>query len=80
MPTEDTKTSPSGLDVNKVTLQKFRRSFATIHHRNGVDARTIQHWLGHSSLETTLRYLHPADACSAKTRAQVNNSFAVFRS
>ena len=64
----------------RVTLHKFRRSFATIHHRNGVDARTIQHWLGHNSLETTLRYLHPADACSAKTRAQVNNSFAVFRS
>jgi integrase/recombinase XerD len=38
-------------------LHRFRKTFATLHHANGVSARTIQMWLGHSDLETTLRYL-----------------------
>jgi integrase len=26
----------------------------------GFDVRTVQHWMGHKSLETTMRYLVPA--------------------
>ena len=26
----------------------------------GFDVRTVQHWIGHKSLETTMRYLAPA--------------------
>ena len=26
----------------------------------GFDVRTVQHWMGHKSLETTMRYLAPA--------------------
>lgn len=33
-------------------------------------------WLGHSDLETTLRYLADAELGSQKTRSQVNGSFA----
>jgi site-specific recombinase XerD len=28
--------------------------------RAGFDVRTVQHWMGHKSLETTMRYLVPA--------------------
>jgi site-specific recombinase XerD len=28
--------------------------------RSGFDVRTVQHWMGHKSLETTMRYLVPA--------------------
>ncbi len=57
-------------------LHRFRKTFATMHHANGVPARTIQMWLGHESLETTLRYLADAELGSEKTRMQVNGSFA----
>jgi len=57
-------------------LHRFRKTFATLHHANGVGARTIQGWLGHESLETTLRYLADAELGSEKTRSQVNGSFA----
>jgi len=57
-------------------LHRFRKTFATMHHANGVPARTIQEWLGHESLETTLRYLADAELGSEKTRTQVNGSFA----
>ncbi|MGZ4824796.1 MAG: tyrosine-type recombinase/integrase, partial [Terriglobales bacterium] len=60
-------------------LHKFRRTFATMHHEAGVSARTLQAWLGHSDLETTLAYLQIADVRSDRTREQVNNSFAAFR-
>jgi integrase/recombinase XerD len=57
-------------------LHKFRKTFATLHHEAGVPVRTIQRWLRHSSLETTLRYLAGGDDRSEKTRAQVNSTFA----
>jgi len=57
-------------------LHRFRKTFATMHHANGVPARTIQLWLGHESLETTLRYLADAELGSEKTRSQVNGTFA----
>ena len=57
-------------------LHRFRKTFATMHHEEGIPARTIQRWLRHSSLDTTLRYLAGSDDKSAKTRLKVNNSFA----
>jgi integrase len=57
-------------------LHKFRKTFATFHSDAGMSPRTIQVWLGHSDLATTLRYLAIADLRSARTRSQVNGSFA----
>lgn len=61
-------------------LHALRKTFATMHHDAGVSARTIQAWLGHSDLETTLQYLKAADLRSERTRQAVNNTFgSLFR-
>ena len=40
----------------------------------GVDLRTVQQWLGHSDMESTMRYLKPSR--SQQTRDKVNEIFA----
>jgi hypothetical protein len=41
----------------------------------GVSARTLQKWLGHASLETTLAYLEAADIRSERTRRASEQQF-----
>lgn len=54
------------------TLHKFRRSYATRLLQSGaVDLRTVQQFMGHSHLPSTLRYLRPAHAEAA--HAAINN-------
>lgn len=62
----------------KVTLHSFRRTFATMHFESGVRAHTLQRWLGHSDLETTLRYLAVADVRSEAVRTQVESTFGAW--
>jgi len=50
----------AGLDSDKFDLKTFRSTYATRMLRAGFDVRTVQHWMGHKSLETTMRYLVPA--------------------
>ncbi len=50
----------AGLDPAQFDLKTFRSTFATRALRSGFDVRTVQHWMGHKSLETTMRYLVPA--------------------
>jgi integrase len=50
----------AGLDSEKFDLKTFRSTYATRLLRSGFDVRTVQHWMGHKSLETTMRYLVPA--------------------
>jgi integrase/recombinase XerD len=38
-------------------LHKFRHTFATSHLRDGVDIRTVQSWLGHRDIKSTMVYL-----------------------
>jgi integrase len=64
---------------DRFELHRFRKTFATMHHEAGISARSIQRWLRHSDLKTTLAYLAASDDKSSKTREQVNNTFAFIR-
>jgi len=55
-------------------LHKFRATFATWSLWAGVDLRTVQQWLGHSDMESTMRYLKPSR--SQHVRDKVNEIFA----
>ncbi len=48
------------LDSARFDLRTFRSTYATRMLRSGFDVRTVQHWMGHKNLETTMRYLAPA--------------------
>ncbi len=51
----------AALDATKWDLKTFRSTYATRMLRASFDVRTVQHWMGHRSLETTMRYLALAD-------------------
>ena len=55
-------------------LHKFRSTFATRCLWAGVDLRTVQQWLGHSDMESTMRYLKPSR--NQTVHAKVNEIFA----
>jgi integrase/recombinase XerD len=62
------------LEQENFWLHKFRSTFATRCLWAGVDLRTVQLWLGHSDIESTMRYLKPSR--SKRTREKVNEIFA----
>jgi integrase len=64
----------AGLNADDFWLHKFRATFATKHLQAGVDLRTVQLWLGHKDLESTMRYLKPARGKGI--REKVNATFA----
>lgn len=53
------------------TLHRFRHTFATYHLQSGTDIRTVQRWMGHKDIKSTLVYLKPARGEQA--RKAVNN-------
>jgi integrase len=58
----------AGVESKSFWLHKFRSTFATTLLQAGVDLRTVQSYLGHSDLESTLRYLKPARDAAARTK------------
>jgi integrase len=46
-----------GPHCQKWYLHKFRHTFATTSLEHGVSIRTLQEWLGHSDMESTMIYL-----------------------
>ena len=56
-----------------VILHKARKTFATTVHNNGMPAKTVQRYLRHSDLASTLRYL--ADQPEEQVRATINSTF-----
>lgn len=58
------------LDPDQFWLHKFRATFATWHLQAGVDLRTVQKWLGHTDMESTLRYLKAARGQSVRDKVE----------
>ena len=63
----------ANLNPDHFYLHKFRATFATWALWSGVDLRTVQQWMGHTDLESTLRYLKPNRG--AAVRDKVNSIF-----
>jgi integrase len=64
----------AGLNADAIWLHKFRSTFATWSLWAGVDLRTVQNWMGHVDMESTMRYLKPSR--SQAVRDKVNQIFA----
>jgi integrase len=60
----------AGLDADNFWLHKFRSTFATTALWNGVDLRTVQSWMGHTDMESTMRYLKPNRSAAVKERVE----------
>jgi len=54
-------------------LHRLRKTCATRWQEHGIPVRTIQAWLGHKNLETTMIYLGVTDV--EKLRPQINRAF-----
>jgi integrase len=62
-------------------LHRFRKTFASKHYQHNSNRgglRVIQRWLGHHSLDVTIRYLADEEDTAEPIRKQVNDTFAVF--
>lgn len=44
---------------------KFRHTYATMHLRHSVDIQTVQGWLGHSYIQSTMVYLKGVQSIDA---------------
>jgi integrase/recombinase XerD len=62
------------MDPDTWWLHKFRATFATHALQGGIDLRTMQSWMGHTDLASTMRYLRPARG--EKVQAQVEALWA----
>jgi integrase/recombinase XerD len=51
-------------------LHKFRATFATTCLQNGLDLKTVQSWLGHSDLQSTMRYLKAARGAAVQAKVE----------
>ena len=52
------------------TLHKLRRTYCTTLLQSGLDLRTVQAFMGHADLASTMRYLRPAT--SKESQARIN--------
>ncbi|GAA4465635.1 site-specific integrase [Novipirellula rosea] len=61
--------------AKRVSIHTLRHSYATHLLEAGVSLKVIQQYLGHSSLQTTLIYLHLTDTAEANAREMIEQIF-----
>lgn len=66
----------TGLNNKNYTVHTIRHSFATHLVDNGTDLHTVKELLGHSNLQTTMRYLH---LTSSRTQGIANPYDALMK-
>jgi site-specific recombinase XerD len=59
----------------KVSLHTLRHSYGTHLLEAGVSLRAIQQFMGHSSLQTTMVYLHLTDSAAVDARQTIEKLF-----
>ena len=59
-----------------ILLHKMRKTFASTLHQNGLPAQTLQRYLRHSDLKTTLAYI--ADQPDEQVRETMESTFSGF--
>jgi integrase len=59
----------------KVSTHTLRHSYATHLLEAGVSLRAIQQYMGHSSLQTTMVYLHLTDSADLQARKVIERLF-----
>jgi integrase len=60
----------AGLPKDTVWLHKFRATFASRCLWGGVDLRTVQAWMGHTDLASTMRYLKPQRGAAVREKVE----------
>jgi integrase/recombinase XerD len=60
----------AGIPEAEVWLHKFRATFCTRALWAGIDLRTVQDWMGHSDLASTMRYLRPDRSEAMRRRVE----------
>jgi integrase/recombinase XerD len=60
----------AGLDPTEHYLHKFRATFATTCLQAGADFKTVQRWLGHTDLASTMRYLRAARGAGVRAKVE----------
>lgn len=60
----------AGIDESEVWLHKFRATFCTRALWAGVDLRTVQSWMGHTDLASTMRYLRPQRDAAMRSKVE----------
>jgi integrase/recombinase XerD len=60
----------AGLNPAEYFLHKFRATLATTCLQSGVDLKTVQQWLGHTDLASTMRYLRAARGAGVREKVE----------
>ena len=60
----------AGIPESDVWLHKFRATFCTRALWGGVDLRTVQSWMGHTDLASTMRYLRPQRDAAVREKVE----------